>query len=605
MKNRKLLTAAAAAAAGALALSACAGPGPVNSSAINEQKVATVSWNQPFYSYNGESSSGNNVTNNNVIYMTNEQAGYYNNELKLTPNPKFATYEKVSDNPLKVKIALADTATWSDGVPVTASDVVLSWAAHSTNFNNHQVQTDDDGNVKSQNTGSQVYFNSADAGFALIKDFPEIGDNNKSVTFTYSKPYVDWEVNAARVTVGLPAHIVAKKALGTADPTAASQALMDAFQKKDNAALSKISNTWNTAFDMVNMPADKDLVVSNGPYTISDLKENQFITLKKNPNYKGDHVPSIDTVTIRFVTEAQANVTALQNGEVLLAQPQSTSDILKQLQGLSNVNVATSQGATYEHVDVVFNNGGPFDPASYGGDAAKALKVRQAFLTSVPRQSIVDNIVKPLNPDATIRNSLAVVPGSPNYNDAVASNGMESTYGGGDTAKAKKLLQEAGVTNPTVRFLYDNTNTRRQQEFTYIRDAAKAAGFTVVDKGSKDWSTMLPNNKQYDASLFGWQSTSTGVAESDATFRTKGQNNYGGYSSAKVDGLLNELQVATDPAKQKTILQDVEKQLVADAFSLPIFQFPEITASSNKLENVSSIALSPTYFWNFWEWKLK
>lgn len=605
MKNRKLLTAAAAAAAGALALSACAGPGPVNSSAINEQKVATVSWNQPFYSYNGESSSGNNVTNNNVIYMTNEQAGYYNNELKLTPNPKFATYEKVSDNPLKVKITLADTATWSDGVPVTASDVVLSWAAHSTNFNNHQVQTDDDGNVKSQNTGSQVYFNSADTGFALIKDFPEIGDNNKSVTFTYSKPYVDWEVNAARVTVGLPAHIVAKKALGTADPTAASQALMDAFQKKDNAALSKISNTWNTAFDMVNMPADKDLVVSNGPYTISDLKENQFITLKKNPNYKGDHVPSIDTVTIRFVTEAQANVTALQNGEVLLAQPQSTSDILKQLQGLSNVNVATSQGATYEHVDVVFNNGGPFDPASYGGDAAKALKVRQAFLTSVPRQSIVDNIVKPLNPDATIRNSLAVVPGSPNYNDAVASNGMESTYGGGDTAKAKKLLQEAGVTNPTVRFLYDNTNTRRQQEFTYIRDAAKAAGFTVVDKGSKDWSTMLPNNKQYDASLFGWQSTSTGVAESDATFRTKGQNNYGGYSSAKVDGLLNELQVATDPAKQKTILQDVEKQLVADAFSLPIFQFPEITASSNKLENVSSIALSPTYFWNFWEWKLK
>ena len=31
---------------------------------------------------------------------------------------------------------------------------------------------------------------------------------------------------------------------------------------------------------------------------------------------------------------------------------------------------------TYEHVDLVFTNGGPFDPATYGGDAAKALKVR-------------------------------------------------------------------------------------------------------------------------------------------------------------------------------------------------------------------------------------
>lgn len=41
-----------------------------------------------------------------------------------------------------------------------------------------------------------------------------------------------------------------------------------------------------------------------------------------------------------------------------------------------------------------------------------------------------------------------------------------------------------------------------------------------------------------------------------------------------------------------------------DAFSISIFQFPEPTAVSNRLQNVSSIQLAPTMFWNFWEWKL-
>ena len=37
--------------------------------------------------------------------------------------------------------------------------------------------------------------------------------------------------------------------------------------------------------------------------------------------------------------------------------------------------------------------------------------------------------------------------------------------------------------------------------------------------------------------------------------------------------------------------------------SCPV-QFPEVTGISNKIQNVSSIPLSPNYFWNFWEWKV-
>ncbi|MGT3783999.1 hypothetical protein ACVTE8_15690, partial [Staphylococcus aureus] len=191
------------------------------------------------------------------------------------------------------------------------------------------------------------------------------------------------------------------------------------------------------------------------------------------------------------------------------------------------------------------------------------------------------------------------------YDGVVAASGMATKYGAGDnTDKAKQLLQQAGVTSPTVRFMYDNTNTRRVQEFQLIKESAEKAGFKVVDAGNKNWGSLLGNTAKYDSVLFGWQSVSTGLSESDANFRTKGQNNFYGYSNKKVDGLLDQIQVATDAAKQQELVNQVETQLVADNFSISIFQFPEPTGVSNKLQNVSSMSLSPTMFWNFWQWKL-
>lgn len=604
MSNRKLIAAAGIALTSALALTACTPPTPGANSSANAATSINVSWNQAFYSYNNNTDYGNAAANTNPVYMSNDRIAYYDKDLKIAQNPSFGKYEKVSDSPLKVKITFADTATWSDGTPVTAADAILKWASASGNYNTTKSEQDDDGNVAA-NTGNDVFFNSSDPGFALIKDFPEVSADGKSVTFTYSAPFVDWEI-LAMDPAGVPAHVVAKRALGTTDPAAANQALIDAFKNKDNAALSKISNVYNNDFNFKKTPADKELLVGSGPYTITDIAEEQYLTLEKNPNYKGSHVPSIGKVTIRITPDPQASVQALQNGEVLVTQPQATADILKQLQGMSNINVLTQNGGTYEHVDLVFKNGGPFDPAKYGGDAAKALKVRQAFLQTIPRQKIVDNIIKPLNPTAELRNSFTRVPeDKAAYAAVTAANGIQATYGGGSNIdKAKALLAEAGVTNPTVRVMYAQNNTRRQQEFQLMQESAQAAGFTVQDVSSKDWGQLLKKTETYDASLFGWQSQSTGVSESIANYETGGQNNYGKYSDPQVDKLLDELKVTTDTARQTEILASVEKQLADDAFGITIFQFPEVTGISKKVQGVSSIPLSPNYFWNFWEWKV-
>lgn len=600
MGTKKWLAGAAVVVSGALALSACTPTPAATQSGAPQASVATVAWNQAFYSANSATTFGNATANNNILYMANDSFNYYDKDLKLVQNTSFGSYEKTSDDPLTVKQTIADTAMWSDGVPVSPADLILSYAAQSGLWNTYTAESDDEGNVD-ENKGSKVFFNSSSIGYALIKKFPTVEGN--TVTYEYSKPYVDWEVNL--MNPGVAAHVVGKRALGIDDPTEAANAVLKAFQDKDNASLAKISNVWNLDFNFKNMPADKELVLGTGPYTITDLKEEQYVTLTKNPNYKGEHVPSIDTITVRIIPDPQASVQALQNGEVLATQPQATADILQQMQALQGVTVLNGVGATFEHVDMAQNNKGPFDPASYGGDADKALKVRQAFLHTVPRQQIIDNIIKPLNPDAAIRNSLTVVPGAPDYDAVVAANGMESTYGAGpDIDTAKKLLSEAGVSSPKVRFLYASNNTRRQQEFQLIKESAEKAGFVIEDVGNENWGAMLGDTSKYDASLFGWQSTNTGVTNSDANFRTKATNNFYGYSSKTVDGILDQLAVELDTAKQTQLVGDLEKQLVDDAFSLSIFQFPEPTAVSNRLQNLSSIQLAPTMFWNFWEWKL-
>jgi peptide/nickel transport system substrate-binding protein len=268
--------------------------------------------------------------------------------------------------------------------------------------------------------------------------------------------------------------------------------------------------------------------------------------------------------------------------------------------------VIQDDGATYEHIDLAQNNGGPFDPAAYGGDEAQALAVRQAFLHAVPRQDIVDRLIIPLNENAIVRNAQTAVPGEPFYDELVANNGSDE-YAETDIALSVQILEEAGIDTSTpipVRLLTDSENPRRQSEYELIRESVAQAGFELVNASRPDWGDQLVNTSIYDAALFGWQTTAIAVADSMPNYITDGLNNFYGYSNPRVDELSDELNVTSDAARQEEILIEVEQNLFADAFGLPIFQHPQITAyNSTYVDGVSNIAIAPTVFWNVWDWQ--
>jgi peptide/nickel transport system substrate-binding protein len=587
LKLKRIGVVAAVVAAGALALSGCSA-GSGDTSEIVKGTSITVATNSGFTSYNGNSATGDSTYNANITYMTNAWFNYYDATPKLVNNTKFGTETLVKKSPLTIKYTINSDVKWSDGTPVTAADLLLDWASSITKYNNPK--------------GINFTSAAAGSGLDLVTQTPKISSDGQSMTMVYSKPYVDW-VNALD-SAPLAAHAVYKVAFPGTKAAAANKAVIKAIDSNDTAALKKIAKAWSTGFDMTSTPSDKSLILSDGPYAISAIAKNASISLVPNKAYNWGPLPKIGKFTFRVIQDPTAQVQALQNGEVSVVYGQADADTGAALKALSGVTTTTTPTSTYEHVDLTFDNGGPFDPATYGGDATKALEVRQAFMKVIPRQEILDKLIHPIAPNEKLDDSLTLLPGAAGYDASVASNGS-SGYASVDVAGAKALLAKAGVTTPVnVKFLYGKSNTRRAQEFALIQASAAQAGFNVIDEGNDDWPSLL-GNKSYDAVLFAWQFTSLAVTGAQSQFSTGGGNNLNGYSNKDVDADYQKIQSDFTATDQQKLLGDVDQKAWADAYGVTIFQFPDITAWSNNITNVKDAPLSPNVFWNFFDWTIK
>lgn len=599
MRIRRIGAFTAVVGAVALALSGCTAPAA--ESGLDEGTSVSVAWNQAFYSYNGETSYGNATANNNIIYMSNSRFNYYDNEPKLVNDESFGTVERVSEDPLTVKYTMAEGVTWSDGTAIDAADLLLAWAALSRSldtpdFDPGEFTDPDTGEFTEAFPTDVVYFDSGaqpDTGLGLVREVPETGDDNRSATFIYSQPYVDWEIVLDAI---LPAHVVGKNALGLTDNQEAKDAVIQAIEDNDTEALAQISNFWNSGFNFTELPDDPERYLSSGPYVITGFEADQFITLEANEEYKGDRKPNIEEITVRFIGDPLASAQALENGDVDVISPQATSDLVTALEDMDNVEIIKGVEGTYEHVDLQFDQ----SKSGHFNDP----RIREAFMKVIPRQEILDKLIKPIvGEEATLRQSQLFVPGADGYDEAAETNGSQE-YNEVDVAGATALLAEAGVPNPEVCLLYDTANTRRVNEFQLIQTSAAQAGFNVTDCGSEEWGGLLGTPGAYDASLFGWQSTSLGVTDSLPTFETGGINNLNFYSNEEVDAIVQELNGEFDQDRQIELQQELDKLLWEDFYGVTIFQFPGVTAHSSTLQGIDPSILAPTIFWNVWDWEV-
>ncbi len=593
MRFGRISKAVGVAAAAALALSACAGNSggttPTTASAASKTGgSATVVEVNAFNTFNSNTADGNTDINSKISYATHSGFFYIDNKLNVVRNEKFGKMEKTSDNPLTVKYTINEGVKWSDGTPVTAADLLLQWAAFSGYY--------DDADAEAK-TGTSYFSYAGDPTGIALTDFPELGADNRSMTLKYSKPFADWEIALGGPGIDIPAHVLAKKA-GLTDAKAFVDLLKGTPRgdskapKPANAQLQAMAELWNTGFDTKTLPADPSLYLSNGPFIVKGINQDQSLTMVKNKDYNWGPEAKLDEITVRYIGSAPAQVQALKNGEADIIAPQASADTVEQLKALESQGVTVELGnqLSYDHIDL--NYSGPFAEKN----------VREAFMKAVPRKDIVDKIVKKLDPKAAPLDSQLFVPDQAPYADSVKNNGS-SAYQDVDIEGAKKLLNGA---TPEVRIMYNKDNPNRVDAYSLIRESATQAGFKIVDGGlgKSDWGKALGDGS-YDATIFGWINSGVGVSGVPQIFKSGNDSNFNLFSDPEADKLMDELIVTTDKSKQDELIAKIDKKIWDSAYGLPLFQAVGVDAYSDRITGVKYMPNQTGVWWNFWEWAQK
>lgn len=494
---------------------------------------------------------------------------YYGTDGKVIINKDFGNIEKISDSPLKVKYTINDNAKWSDGTPITVNDAIMAWGTQ----NSKMLGAD----------GKTALFNnvSQDLAVNFVLDGPEGDPDGKTFTVTYKDPNPDWMI---QTFIDYPAHVVAKQAgMSLAD-------LSKAFLAKDGSKLAAAAKFWNTGWNTKpgTIPA-ADINVSGGPYILDSWKAGESVTVKANPNYYGTPVGT-EKLTFRFV-DPGSMVQALQNGDLDVMAPQPTVDTLDQLKALgTQVKIMQGDTMTWEHVDFNFAGSSAFKDD---------VDLRKAFAMCIPRETIVKNLIQPINPDAKVLNAREVLPNDAEKYAAVVKSAYPTSYDNVDIDGAKKILEAKGKTGLTVRIGYGSPNPRRANEVSLIKDSCDKAGFNVKDISAANF--MQPGGAvesgDYDAALFAWAGSGQ-VASGQNIYSTGFPQNFGKYSNKTVDAAFKKLASSLDPSVHTAQTEIIEKQLWDDMFNIPIFVHPGLDAAGSKIENVVHTVTQNGITWN-------
>ena len=466
-----------------------------------------------------------------------------------------------SSTPQTIVYKINPKAVWSDGKPINADDFIYQWKA--------QDGTD----------CPKCDINST-TGYAQMQSV--VGsDNGETVTVVLKTPYSDWKSLFSNL---MPYHAAVPQGL---DPVS-------------------IEKSWDTGFAA--LPT-----LSGGPFVITDFQKDQSVTTSANPKWYGAKGPYLDKIVYRMITDATQEPPALQNGEIDAMYPQPEVDLIKQLDGMSNINYQLDLGLVFEHIDLNLQN-----------PALQNVALRKALFTAVDVKGMIARTAGQSDPGIVPLGNRMFVPGQKGFQDNVTSFG----YGTGNIAAATKLLTDAGykitggklmdpkgVAVPSLLMRYTVGNAVRATECQLFAAAAKQIGVTVTVSPTDslgDTLTQKDANHKYDIIVFAWVATPFGSAnaviyQSDVAQGAAGNwgSNYGHYSNPAVDKALSDSIVTTDPNQEIADLNTADKQISADAYTLPLYQKPLILAYNSKFGNIRDNATSVGPPYNTQEWGVR
>jgi len=373
------------------------------------------------------------------------------------------------------------------------------------------------------------------------------GVDDRQAVITFAEPFGDWRAMFAGNTMLLPKSM-------TATP--------EAFNKAQ-----------------LNGPGP-----SAGPFIVSSIdKTAQRITLTRNPKWWGTP-PLLDSITYLILDDA-ARVPALQNNAID-ATAIASLDELTIARRTAGISIRRAPALSWYHF--TFNGA----PGSILADKALRLAVakgidRQA-IANVSQRGLVDNPV-PLN-------NHIYVAGQEGYQDNSAVTAF-------DPEKAKQELDAIGWRmNGQFRekdgrqlvirdVFFDSLSTRQIAQVAQNGLAQIGVKLDLVTAPGGTLFTDYITVGNFDIGQFSWVADPFALSSLTQIFASGGESNFGKIDSPEIDAQIEKTLDELDPAKARTLANELDKMVWAEGFSLPLFQSAGNSAVRSTLANFGPAGL--------------
>ncbi|WP_099040750.1 ABC transporter family substrate-binding protein [Mycobacterium neglectum] len=394
-----------------------------------------------------------------------------------------------------------------------------------------------------------------DKGFAIAAtngsdrvEKVERGVDDRQAVMTFAKPWSDWRGMFAGSTMLLPK---------------ASTATPEAFNRAQ-----------------LNGPGP-----SAGPFIISNLDRGaQRITLTRNPKWWGEP-PLLDSITYLILDDA-ARIPALQNNTID-ATGLATLDEMEIARRTQGITIRRAPGLGWYHFTF---NGSPdrilADPA-----------LRRAVARGIDRNTIAAVVQRGLADNPVPLNNHIYVAGQEGYQD---NSGVVAF----DPEKAKQELDDLGWRmNGQFRerdgkqlvirdVLFDSLGTRQYAQIAQNNLAQIGVKLDLDIRPAQGFFTDYITVGNFDIAQFSWSGDAFPLSSLTQIYRTDAESNFGNISSPEIDAKIEETVSELDPAKARTLANELDTLLFEEVFSLPLTQSTGNIAARSNLANFGAFGLA-------------
>jgi peptide/nickel transport system substrate-binding protein len=313
--------------------------------------------------------------------------------------------------------------------------------------------------------------------------------------------------------------------------------------------------------------------VCSGPFKFVERVAQDRIVLERYPQYWNAAAIHFDKLVYTPIPDATVRLSNLKAGQLDFIERVASSDIAK-LQSDKKLKTSRITEIGYQGITINVGKSEKAKQNPLGRDA----RVREAFELSLDRTGLAQVV---MDKEATVGNQW-VAPTNAYYAKNVPVPKR-------DIARAKQLLKEAGVPNPSFTLVAPTTSDAQRLALV-VQAMTREAGFDVKIQAAEFATSLnMADKGDYEAYILAW----SGRADPDGNLFSfhgcKQPLNYTGYCDAETDKLLNQSRELRDPAERKKVFDQIAARVMKERPVIYLYHRNWLWAYTARLSGVREI----------------